>query len=668
MNAYSKPAEKAGSVRNAGNRLLARASLFTAAAALLAAAIGNPVRAQNTIKLGVIGDEDSPTFRGVSLAVDEANQVEGATVQYEVLTAPATTAEEVSTALDDLNEAEVLAIFGPDDDALAIAGLSSLATAGVPVFSGATDTTFRPGGFVFRTRADDNVRMTALANVLLNDLAPANDADPAIAIYQGGSAYASQATAFVTALARLQIEPLTTVLPVENSPLESSVDLLLEAPPTAIVAFGTQTEVSDLFKALAARNFTGTLGSVYGSNPAFVRGLPAARRANIVGVTGWSVSSRRAISTQFGQNFISAFGEAPDTLAAGAYDAANAVISAVSRSNADEGSALLAAIKSGAPVESVQGATNPRVGNGLLTNSVAVTVTGANGTVRTLIRFDGANRVDDTSPTTIATAPAGGGAPTLIVPPTLAVAPTVAVPPTLVIPPTVFVPPTAVPPPILVTATPNGVVLTVITDFVNVRTGPSTAYTILGQLRRDQQVQLFGINAERTWYVINFQGGQAWVTGDRSLVSVFGNPATLPVVQAPPSPIPPATQTPLTPTLPAAAAFPDIQLVAAAISPNPIRNGVPSVIVVTVRNAGPIASGQFAVAASLKPGEVYGFNIVPPLAPGASATINLNYPGVTVTTATTETIAIVLDLNNEVPEGDVGEANNKPTLTYLTQP
>src|SRR5512139_2294103 len=101
-------------------------------------------------------------------------------------------------------------------------------------------------------------------------------------------------------------------------------------------------------------------------------------------------------------------------------------------------------------------------------------------------------------------------------------------------------------------ATPSGVYVTVTySDPINVRAGPSTVnYPVIGQLPSGAVVPALGVSVAREWVQIEFQGsasGKGWVYA--SFVTVSGG--ELPVVEAPPTPIPPATNT-IDPTLAAA--------------------------------------------------------------------------------------------------------------------
>lgn len=100
--------------------------------------------------------------------------------------------------------------------------------------------------------------------------------------------------------------------------------------------------------------------------------------------------------------------------------------------------------------------------------------------------------------------------------------------------------------------TPSGVFITVTySDPINVRGGPSTRnYPVVGQLPSGATAPARGISAGREWIQIDFQGsstGTGWVYA--SFVTISGG--ELPVVEAPPTPVPPATNT-IDPTLAAA--------------------------------------------------------------------------------------------------------------------
>ena len=113
--------------------------------------------------------------------------------------------------------------------------------------------------------------------------------------------------------------------------------------------------------------------------------------------------------------------------------------------------------------------------------------------------------------------------------------------------------PTDTPPEPTATPVPNVARFTVKTDLtaanVNVRTGPSTAFGIIGTIARGAQFDISGRNVENTWYQFCCVGGQTgWIFSallnveNAHLITVAAN---IPATPVPPTPVPP---TPIPPT------------------------------------------------------------------------------------------------------------------------
>lgn len=104
--------------------------------------------------------------------------------------------------------------------------------------------------------------------------------------------------------------------------------------------------------------------------------------------------------------------------------------------------------------------------------------------------------------------------------------------------PTVAAPTAAAPTATPTTTAPAGVPVIIVTnDFVNVRSGPGTAYTQLGQLTQNQRAPARGKSADGRWWQITFAqgpGGVGWVISD--YVRLEGDAAAVPVAPAPPLP------------------------------------------------------------------------------------------------------------------------------------
>lgn len=80
--------------------------------------------------------------------------------------------------------------------------------------------------------------------------------------------------------------------------------------------------------------------------------------------------------------------------------------------------------------------------------------------------------------------------------------------------------------------------VTVTNDFVNVRTGPDTAYDKVGELKQGQAAPVKGKSADGQWWQISFpagQGGVGWVIGEYVQANAAAN--NVPVASAPPKPV-----------------------------------------------------------------------------------------------------------------------------------
>ena len=94
-----------------------------------------------------------------------------------------------------------------------------------------------------------------------------------------------------------------------------------------------------------------------------------------------------------------------------------------------------------------------------------------------------------------------------------------------------------------------------VTATLNVRTGPSTAYSRLGQVTNGYTSEIFGRNSDSGWILINYSGGQGWVSaayaqieGDINTVEVVQvEPPSQPQAQPKPTPVPQQAANPAPP-------------------------------------------------------------------------------------------------------------------------
>jgi hypothetical protein len=77
----------------------------------------------------------------------------------------------------------------------------------------------------------------------------------------------------------------------------------------------------------------------------------------------------------------------------------------------------------------------------------------------------------------------------------------------------------------------------------NVRSGPGTAYAVVGGLNEGESARVSGRNSDSTWWQIDYAGGSAWIAN--VVVTTNALAQNVPVVSAAP---PPATSTSVPPT------------------------------------------------------------------------------------------------------------------------
>ena len=602
--------------------LIVAAIVFVTPLALTA----SPRQNRQPLNIGVIGPFDGPTAEGVTLALrrfsaqGEFTTPDGVSYTLSVITADANTPQQVTEAITELKKNNVVAIFGPSDDKLVEDSMSALQAAAIPVFTDATATAIKGGGLIFRTRAADNWRMTALADYMTTDLKKTR-----FAIYQGSGSVSGPVTELVSALTKRGTPPSPAVMPGPNGKIDDSAKALIGTSPEAVIAFGELTETAQLYRTLRGNNYKGLFVTPNAALRGFVDAIPQGLRAGIYGVTAWSYSLDQPESADFLRDYSALFGNMPTALSASAYDTAVALAIAVKNGGITP-DGIHAAILKLTKVKSLEGFFNPTLGNNDLSASVSITVTNLYGAPLLVARYEDTGRVAASNPV-----------------------------------PTNFPTTTLSPSP-----TPQGVVGTM-KSTVNVRTGPGENYPVIGQLQKNEQQQLIGANADFSWYVIDFRQQQGWLSA--SFVTVFGDVHTLPVVAAPATPIPsetpPATAVPPATATPMPPQFADLVMVSATMNPPSPKSGQPFTLAVTIKNQGAVDAGPFAVATSFLPGNVYSAANVGSLAAGAQTTVNLSG---TVSGSGDFTIAIVLDLNNQVDEGPNGKANNKPQFSYHVNP
>lgn len=567
-----------------------------------------------TFRIGIVAGENSTLARGAVLIMDQINATggivgaDGSRFQLQPVYAPLDSETAVQESINNLAANNVIAIIGPETTAEVNQTLPLLAALNVPILTTATESSLLLSdttGRLLRLRAPDFLTERALADYLINERGISQ-----IEIVQFDIEATVNVLSFSNAAQSLGLNVANPTFVNRFERIASTADELMRRNPQAIVTYGNPVLGGDLYVALQNAGYTGLYTHPRAATREFRGEVPGGNLSGIIGASTWSYGATDQMSDTFLADYVRAYGAIPDAIAAAAADGVKVLETAIGR----PGVLLdnLIAIEGNIGIQGIL--VTADLAERELSNNVLVFQLNDAGAPVVLSRFAGTTRI-----------PLGE-------------------------PESLVVTPTPTP-----TATPDGVVVTIISAVQNVRTGPSTDYEVIGQVREGDQFPVIGANSRNTWVVIDFRGQQGWLANLSNLNEVFGDLNTVPLVIPPPTPTPVATSTPTPPQ------EPDLLVDAASISPNPIIPGAQFTVTVTIRNAGRSTAGRFAVASTMPPNDVFVSGFVDSLAPGA--TTNLQMTGTMQNTGTYSSI-IVVDLNNQVAEGP-GEANNNSfSLNY----
>lgn len=585
--------------------------------ALFAISLGQ-AQSQPIFRIGVLDDAGGSLTQGTQLAVNGINEeggvvgADGTIFQLQVVQQ---SPDDLELAVSNFNQADVIAVIGPETSDTLLGNRDVLAQLNVPLLTTGTDDTLitnDASNRVLRLVAAEAVQARALANYLINQ----QNAASLVTIQLDLESTASRIS-FSQAATQQGLAPSQEFILSDDTTLERIVLEVVNQMPQFAVIYGPPEVAASLYTSLRESDFPG--GVVYNraNSPTFRDAVPTELLDGVYDASTWSYTFTDARSQTFVLAYIRAFGELPSPEAAAAYDGIFLLRNAIG----NPGTLLnnLLAIRS---FDGIQGVLNPALLNtGETSTNVAITQLGDFGAPAAVARYANNTIVevvpDDTSPITITTA-------TPL--------------------PTSTPAPTNTPFP---TATPDGVILTIQSRVQNVRSGPGLNYAIIGQLSQGETARVIGATIDFSWVAISFRGTTGWLS--RSILEVTGNTNTVPILTPPPSPTP----LPATPT-PTAQPIPDIVVVSAA--PTRLTIGVPFSVNAVVRNQGGAAAGPFAVAASFTPGDVFSAVNLTGLAAGTSTNITLT--GTLSGQTGPQNPTIVADLNNQVNEGTAGEANN----------
>ncbi len=564
-------------------------------------------------RIGVLDDERGSISNGARLAVQEINNAggvrgaDGTFFRLELIIQPTNGGANLANAVTALSQASVIAVLGPESNTEVANGLATLRNLNVPILTPATGDTLLTSdtsGKLFRIRSAEVYQGRALAAYLVNDLQIKRIATVQLELDIDTTA---SNIGFSTAASALGVLPQPSFQIQNDLDIPQIVNQIIQANPEIAVAYGSPNRASQLYNGLRNNGWTGLFAYNQAEADGFRNAVPFNQLRDIISTTSWPFTASDEVSKNFRDNFIGAYGQIPNAVAASGYDAITMLAAAINRPG--ELQTNLAQLDN---IRGVQGVLHPaQLARGETGNNAAVVQLGEFGAPQVKARFEDSQRVSLDQPI----APSA----------TLAPAPT---------------------------ATLDGVFITIKQTRQNVRSGPSTNYDIIGQLNKDEQAKVIGATIDLAWVVIDFRGQQGWLA--TYLLDVAGNLNTVPIIAPPPTPTPQPS--------PTAPPFADIVIDAAIAAPSPIIVNQPFIVSVTVRNAGSVAAGSFAVAATFPPNNLFSSAVVPALGPGQSTVANLTG---TFSNTGGYSVVIVADLNNQINEGPGGETNNLFNFNYF---
>jgi len=227
------------------------------------------------------------------------------------------------------------------------------------------------------------------------------------------------------------------------------------------------------------------------------------------------------------------------------------------------------------------------------------------------------------------------------------------------------------------TTTPNvpAPILEVTFEKLNVRAGPGTEYTQIGEIPRGEKATVLGRNADRAWVFIQWREVRGWVVTNPSFSKITGDTTYLPLIgSGTPTPAP-TIANPVAGNTPAPLTTPEVGGPTSAVTNGPdlvitkwlLVPSVPTAgrsfdVVVVVKNQGQADAGQALVVGVFQPGDVQAVMDIPPLKAGQEVTLR----PMTVSVASAGQnlkASLIVDAKNEVDEG-ANESNNTVTFEY----
>ncbi|MBZ0274569.1 MAG: ABC transporter substrate-binding protein, partial [Anaerolineae bacterium] len=344
---------------------------------------------QPVFRIGILDDERGPVSSGARLAVQEINSnggvrgADGTFFRLELIIQPTNNGASLPAAVNNLNQASVVAVLGPRTNDEVLNGLTSLQALNVPVLTpaiGDTLITADSTGRIFRTRSAEVWLGRALASYAVNDLGLRRVATAQLELDIASTA---GVIGFSTAAQSVGVLPQPSLQLPPGGQMTQVVNNMIQANPELVVTYGGPALAAEFYNQLRAAGYTGLFAYNQADAPEFYEAVPFNQLRDTLYATTWPFTLPDEASSRFMTSYVRAFGRVPGPVDAASYDGVYLLAQAIQRPGE-----LRANLSQLDNVNGVQGVLHPaQLSRGETGNNVTVVRIGAFGAPEVAARY-----------------------------------------------------------------------------------------------------------------------------------------------------------------------------------------------------------------------------------------------------------------------------------------
>lgn len=495
---------------------LQKTLMFFVAIVLLLAVSVTGAQTQPVLRIGVLDDERGPIANGALMAAQKINESggvrlsNGTTLVLELVVESFDDETALNQAITNLDQADVVAILGPQSKNDVLNAMPLLQNMQVPVITPAIDSgiiALDSTGKMFRSTPSETFMGRALADYLVNEAGSKR-----IATVQLGNESTGGVISFISTASALgaTVDP---VLRLDNAAdIGQTAQEIMASNADIPVTYGDPVLANQLLLALREAGWTGLFANDHVEDERFQQGLNASQLTGVLSAVSWSPAAADSVSETFFESYFRTYGDVPGPVQAASYDAVKLLAEAAGM-NGDLPTSLTQLDN----IRGVQGILRPvTLDRGETNSNIIVVQFSELGALGIAARYLDEKRITDEQ--------LDSGLVESVTPtPTITLAPQVQP-----------------------TPLPDAVVNT---NSLNVRNNPGQGAPILTSVSRDTTLTIVGRLADNSWLQVMLPNGtQGWVF--TNLLRLNKDLASVPVLNIPV--INPPTPTPIPPTQPAA--------------------------------------------------------------------------------------------------------------------